>query len=322
MTNMTLSFRPRIFAAVLLCLSAASVLAAQPESDLVIAESARARLTLADYDAELAKLPAASRAEFALSQTRLRQYLDNLYIVRALAADARAEGLDKDPVLSRQIAMAVDKLLAQAQVERIEAAAAVAFDKSEEKYSARAREMYDVNRSRYAVAERVKAAHILVMFRNGNKDAAREKTEAIRARLAAGADFAKVARETSDDPSVATNGGELGWFEAKQMDPAFAAAAFAMTSKGEISAPVLSSFGYHLILFEDKRPAGFRSFDEVKPELIAELKTKALVDAKAESTRRIFSDPTLKVDTELIDRLNVEAVEKANASKAAAKAKP
>ena len=85
---------------------------------------------------------------------------------------------------------------------------------------------------------------------------------------------------------------------------------------------MLSSFGYHLILFEDKRPAGFRSFDEVKPELMAELKTKALVDAKAESTRRIFSDPTLKVDTELIDRLNVEAVEKANASKAAAKAKP
>jgi peptidyl-prolyl cis-trans isomerase C len=314
--------RLRIFTTVLLWLSAAGALAAQSEADPVIAESARARLTLADYDAELAKLPAASRDEFALSQTRLRQYLDNLYIVRALAADARAEGLDKDPVLSRQIAMAVDKLLAQAQVDRIEVAAAAAFDKSEEKYAARAREIYDVNRSRYAVAERVKAAHILLMFKDGNKDAARAKAEAIRARLAAGADFGKVAREASDDPTAAMNGGELGWFDAKQMDPAFAAAAFAMTTKGEISAPVLSSFGYHLILLEDKRPAGFRSFDEVKPELMADLKSKALADAKAESTRRIFSDPTLKVDAELIDRLNVEAVDKANAAKAAAKAKP
>jgi peptidyl-prolyl cis-trans isomerase C len=322
MTDSTMTFRPRIFAAALLCLSAAGAFGAQPESDPVIAESARARLTLADYDAELAKLPAASRNEFAVSQTRLRQYLDNLYVARALAADARAEGVDKDPLLSRQIAMAVDKLLAQAQVERIEAAAAAAFDKSEEKYAARAREMYDVSRSRYAVAERVKAAHILVMVGKGDKAAARAKAEAIRARLAAGADFAKVARETSDDPSVAMNGGELGWFEAKQMDPEFAAAAFAMTTKGEVSAPVLSSFGYHLILFEDRRPAGFRSFDEVKPELMAELKTKAVAEAKTESTRRIFSDPTLKVDVELIDRINVDAVAKANAAKAAAPGKP
>jgi peptidyl-prolyl cis-trans isomerase C len=318
----TLKSRLRIFAAALLCLSAAGALAAQSEADPVIAESARARLTLADYDAELAKLPAASRNEFALSLTRLRQYLDNLYIARALAADARAEGLDKDPLLSRQIAMAVDKLLSQAQVDRIEAAAAAAFDKSEDKYAARAREIYDTSRARYAVAERVKAAHILVMVGKGDKDAARVKAEAIRARIATAADFGKVAREASDDPTAAMNGGELGWFEARQMDPAFAAAAFAMKNNGEISAPVLSSFGYHLILLEDRRPAGIRSFDEVKPEIMGELKAKALADAKAESTRRIFTDPTLKVDAELINLINTDAVAKASAAKAATPSKP
>jgi peptidyl-prolyl cis-trans isomerase C len=312
----------QLFAAALISLCATAALAAQPEPELVIAESARAKLTLADYDAELAKLPAASRIEFALNQTRLKQYLDNLYVVRALAADARAEGLDKDPVLSRQIAMAIDKLLAQAQVERIEAAAAVAFDKSAERNALRAREIYDTGRSRYTVAERVKAAHILVMVRDGNKDAALARATGIRARLAAGADFAQVAREASDDPLAARNGGELGYFEAKAMDPAFATAAFAMTNKGEISAPVQSSFGYHIILFEDRKPAGFRSFDEVKPELMAELRTKAIADAKADATRRIFADPTLKVDAELIDRLNAEAVAKSNAAKPAIAGKP
>jgi hypothetical protein len=114
---------------------------------------------------------------------RLKQYLDNLFIARSLAADARAGGLDKDPVLARQIAMAVDKLLAQAQVDRIEASAAAAFDQSAEKYTARARELYDVNRSRYAVPERVKAAHILVKINDGDKAAALAKATEIRARL-------------------------------------------------------------------------------------------------------------------------------------------
>jgi parvulin-like peptidyl-prolyl isomerase len=160
------------------------------------------------------------------------------------------------------------------------------------------------------------------MVGKGDKDAARVKAEAIRARIATAADFGKVAREASDDPTAAINGGELGWFEARQMDPAFAAAAFAMKNNGEISAPVLSSFGYHLILLEDRRPAGFRSFDEVKPEIMGELKAKALADAKAESTRRIFTDPTLKVDAELINLINTDAVAKASAAKAAAPARP
>ena len=121
---------PRQLAVALTALVVGSTQARALEPTDVIAESARARLTVADYEAELAKLPADSRKEFAASALRLKQYLDNLYIARVLAADARAEGLDKDPVLARQIATQVDKLLAQAQVERIEAAAAAEFDKS------------------------------------------------------------------------------------------------------------------------------------------------------------------------------------------------
>jgi len=298
----------RTSALALFALSVAGVHAAGLEADAVIAESARAKLTLADYEAEVAKLAPSLRAEVAVNQVRLKQYLDNLYIARALAADARAGGLDKDPVLARQIAMAVDKLLAQAQVDRVEAAAATEFDQSAEKYTARARELYDVNRTKYAVPERVKAAHILVKIKDGDKAAALAKATAIRARLEVGADFAKVARESSDDPTVSKNSGELGYFVAKSMDPAFAAAAFAMTKPGEISAPVLTSFGYHVILFQGRRPAGMRTFDEAKPELMAELKAKAVAEAKAEATRRIFSDPTLKVDVELIDRIHAEGV--------------
>jgi peptidyl-prolyl cis-trans isomerase C len=313
---------PRLLAVALTALLVVSTHTLGLEPTEVIAESSRTRLTLADYEAEIAKLPADSRKEFAASALRLKQYLDNLYIARVLAADARAEGLDKDPVLARQIATQVDKLLAQAQVERIEAAAAADFDKSADKYAKRVRELYDVSRAKYSVPEQVRAAHILVKVKDGNRDAALAKATEIRAKAAGGAEFARLAREYSDDPTAATNGGELGFFEAKAMDPAFSSAAFAMMRKGEISAPVLSKFGYHIILFEDRRPARVRSFEEVKPELMAEQKKQALADTRAEATRKIFSDPTLKVNTELIDRLNAEAAARSDNAKAPAPVKP
>jgi peptidyl-prolyl cis-trans isomerase C len=304
----------------LLAIVGSPVFGAALDPSEVIAESARARLTIGDYQAEVAKLPATLRAEFAANPLRLRQYLDNLYMLRVLAADARAQGLEKDPVLARQIALQVDRMLAQARVDRIEAAAAADFDRNGESYVARARELYLVNRDQYAIPERVRAAHILIKVVDGNRDAALRKAETIRAQaLAPGADFAKLAREFSDDPKAATNGGELGYFAASAMDPAFAAAAFALQKPGDISAPVLSKFGYHIIRLEDRRPATIRTFDEMKSELLAQLRKKAVDDARAAAQRQIFSDPTLKVNAALIEQINSEAAA-ASASETAAHA--
>lgn len=279
----------------------------------VIAESARAKVTVADYEAEIDKLPAVSRAEFAANKLRLTQFLDTLYTSRVLAADARASGLDRDPLLARQIAIQVDRLLAAARYAQLEAAAGAQFDKSIDQYTARAREIYAATRAKYAVPEQVRAAHILVKIKDGNTEAARKRAEEARAKALAGADFATLAREYSDDPSVARNGGELGFFEMKTMDAAFAAAAFAMTKKGELSLPVKSSFGYHIILFEDRRPAGSKTFDEAKAEILADLRRRAVDDARGAAVRDVFSDPTLKVNNALIDQINIEG---ANATEA------
>ena len=272
----------------------------------VIAESARAKVTMADYEAEIDKLPPVSRAEFAANKLRLTQFLDTLYTSRVLAADARASGLDKDPLLARQIAIQVDRLLAAARYAQLEAAAGAQFDKSIDQYTPRAREIYAATRSKYAVPEQVRVAHILVKIKDGNADAALKRAGEARAKALAGADFATLAREYSDDPSVARNGGELGFFEMKTMDAAFAAAAFAMTKKGELSQPVKSSFGYHIILFEDRRPAATKTFDEAKGEILSDLRKRAVDDARGAAVRDVFSDPTLKVNNALIDQINIE----------------
>ena len=87
-------------------------------------------------------------------------------------------------------------------------------------------------------------------------------------------------------------------------------AAFAMTKKGELSPPVKSAFGYHIILFEDRRPASIRPFDEVKPEIIADLRKRAIDESRAQAVRDVFADPTLKVDSALIDQIYIEGAAK------------
>ncbi|MEO8345757.1 MAG: peptidylprolyl isomerase [Betaproteobacteria bacterium] len=315
-----LSRRTRVIATLHLATFTSLMLANAParaiDPALVIAESARARVTIADYDAETDKLSPAARAEFAAQKLRLTQFLDTLYTTRVLAADARATGLDKDPVLSRQIAIQVDRMLATARYAQLEAAASAQFDKDIEKYTTRARELYVTNKSKYATPEQVRAAHILIYIKEGKSDEARAKAESLRAKALAGADFTTLARENSDDASVSRNGGELGFFEMTAMDPAFSAKAFSMTKKGEISEPVKSAFGWHIILFEDRRPAAIKPFDEAKVEILADMRKRVKDDARSAAVRDVFSDPTLKVDNALIDQISIEGAAKSDALRA------
>ncbi len=104
----------------------------------------------------------------------------------------------------------------------------------------------------------VRASHILIKVAPDAlpKDtlSAYNKAMKVRERLVKGGDFSALARETSDDPSAKENGGDLGYFTGLQMVYPFESAAFT-TKNGEISMPVRTSFGYHIIKVVDKRPA-------------------------------------------------------------------
>lgn len=111
------------------------------------------------------------------------------------------------------------------------------------------------NETRYDQPEQVKAQHILVDSEAQAKD--------IKRQLDGGADFAALAKKYSLDTSNKDQGGELGWFPRGQMDPAFETAAFALKA-GQISDPVQSSFGWHIIRLEDRRAAVKAKFEDVK----------------------------------------------------------
>lgn len=125
--------------------------------------------------------------------------------------------------------------------------------------------------------EELKASHILFSATTESQFAdALKKAQDLRAKLVAGGDFAKAADANTEDPSGKGHGGDLGWFAPRTMDKAFADAAQAL-KPGEISQPVRSQHGIHLIRLEGRR---VKPFDDVKEELRAQI-TRETVAARA-----------------------------------------
>ena len=131
------------------------------------------------------------------------------------------------------------------------------------------RTFYEEQKANFGTPERRKLSHILIPVDTAKPEsdqAALEKIDAIRERLNKGEDFATVAKETSGDPVSARVGGDLGFMNKDAIEPNFAKAALVL-KQGEVSAPVKTSFGYHLIKVTEFVPSQYKPFDEVKDEL-------------------------------------------------------
>ncbi|HMA17256.1 MAG TPA: peptidyl-prolyl cis-trans isomerase, partial [Thermoanaerobaculia bacterium] len=133
---------------------------------------------------------------------------------------------------------------------------------------------YESKKSSYAVPEQVSASHILVAVdpkAGPEADAkAKAKAEALTARAKAGEDFAKLAKENTDDPTGKENGGQLPPFGRGAMVPEFEQPAFDM-KPGEIRGPIKTSFGYHVIKVAAKTSATTRSLEEVRSSIAGDL---------------------------------------------------
>ena len=118
--------------------------------------------------------------------------------------------------------------------------------------------LYDEAIKQVKAEEEVHARHILVV--------SEDEAKAILAQLKGGADFVALAKEKSKDPGSAESGGDLGYFTKEQMVPEFAEVAFKL-GKGQLSDPVKTQFGWHVIKVEDKRIRPTPTFEQVKPQI-------------------------------------------------------
>ncbi len=135
------------------------------------------------------------------------------------------------------------------------------------------REFYKARSQQFSVPEERKVRHILFTIPEGadeaEVEAVRAKAEAALKRIREGESFAELARQVSEDPGSAEVGGDLGFISAGVMEPDFEQAAFAL-KEGEVSEPVLTSFGFHLIKVDEIRAGKVKPFESVRDELLKE----------------------------------------------------
>ncbi|HEY7392611.1 MAG TPA: peptidylprolyl isomerase [Bryobacteraceae bacterium] len=227
--------------------------------DKVVITAGDMKLTAREFNQIIDSLPEQYRA--AARGPGRREFGQNLMNVMLLAQEGKNRKLDQSPEYKTQAQFQAENLLAQRTFNQI--AESIKVD------DAQVRAYYDAHIKDY---EQVRARHILIRAAGspapaqaGQKELtdaeALAKAQEIRKKLVDGADFAQLASTESDDAGSKARGGDLNFFKHGQMVAPFEQAAFSM-KVGEISQPIKTQFGYHIIKVE-----GRKSFEDFKPEI-------------------------------------------------------
>lgn len=189
-----------------------------------------------------------------------KELLDELVTQKVVYQNAIKEKLDKDPKIAKELEQMRTRILLSAAVRKAMSDVKITDQELHAEYDKLKQGMDSTE---------YKASHILV------KDEAQAKK--IIAQLDKGADFADLAKKYSTDPS-AKKGGELGWFNTKQMVPQFSQALSQLEKGSYTKEPVKTRFGWHVIKLEDKRQAEPPAFDDIKARLERMLKQQKVRD--------------------------------------------
>ncbi len=236
-------------------------LAAAPASAKVLATVNGKEIT--DEDVKIAADDLGSSLPPQLDGKARESYVLDFLIDGVLVAQkAQADKLDQTPDFAKKLAYYREKLLMEILLGQVAKSAVT---------DAALKATYDEAAKAQKPETEIHARHILVPTDDDAKAALK--------RIKAGEDFAKVAKEVSKDPG--SEGGDLGWFTKDRMVPEFADAAFKL-EPGQISEPVKSPFGWHIIKIEGKRQKTFPSFDEVKDQVTRYVAQKAQGELVAE----------------------------------------
>lgn len=242
-----------------------------PTADTVVARVNGEEITLGHMIIARASLP--QQYQQLPPEVLYEGILDQL-VQQNLLKQAFGDGVPKRVML--QLENERRSLLAAEMIEEIMGAAAT----DEAIQSA-----YDAQYAGGLGGDEFNASHILV--------ATEDEAKAIRADLDGGADFAETAKAKSTGPS-GPNGGELGWFAAGAMVPEFEAAVVAL-EKGQISDPVQTQFGWHVIVLNDKRKAEAPELDAVRGEITMQVQRDA-VDARVEALTKTGEVELIELD--------------------------
>jgi len=263
--------------AVLACASARAANA----PDTVLAKRGDVVITQADWDAELLRIPAKDRADFAANQRRNYTLLERMLTTRELALEAKQKKLDTDPATRTRIRQEEDRILAAALIATAEDAAARDFELRQPVFERRARELYDVDKRKYSSPETVMITALFFSAAKDGAEGAERRAQATLAKIKSGADIGDLAATLSDDPTTREIRGRKGPLAQTDLDVSLARRVFALKNKGDVSDVIATREGDWIVRLDDRQASVPRPFDEVKGAILSDLKQQQIEAARA-----------------------------------------
>jgi parvulin-like peptidyl-prolyl isomerase len=264
--------------------------------DKVLASNSRAAVTYEDFEAELSRIPQRDQFEFLMDRQRLAQLIDNILLNKTLAIEARELKVDQDPKVQAEIRNQVDKVLAKYRGQHLQR------NTPKADYNLRAREIYLSDPGRFTRPAKYHLWHVLVSTNGRTAEDAQKRAAELHKQVLAGADLAKLAVESSDDPTAKTNKGDLEDTDLTGFDPKFAETVRPLKT-GDVTAPFLTRFGWHVAKVLKYTPPLKESFDVHKIDLVHEAETKHLLTAWDNHLKKTRNDPKLFVDVDALEMI-------------------
>ncbi len=260
-------------------------------------------LTKEDWREVVRILSPATRRQLLASEANLREMALDVHSDAVLAKRAAAEGLERDPMVRARLAKARRDILAAAYMDKV--VASIEWPD----FSVLSRQRYEADKEKFRIPQKRKVAHILVRPKPKNCPCDDRDPEQIlkeiRAKIEQGADFSQLASEYSADKATAAKGGLLDlWIEPddERLVPAFAHAVFTLKKPGDVSEPVKTRYGWHIIKLLEIQPSRQQSYEEVKDRILRQLRAEYRDSQLEELRSETYPDPDA-IDYEALRKL-------------------
>lgn len=223
----------------------------QADKNQVVAQVGEIQITLKDLKEAIELRPPEERELYRVNKALLDKFVEDWVYMELLYQEAKKKNIDKDPEFQAKLEQQKKILMAQELIKRDFLPKLKVSDKE-------IREYYDKNKEYYKLPKRYKVSHIQVKEER--------EIKAVQERLSKGEPFEKLAKEVSIDKERAKEGGSLGYLEEGKMPPEFEKVLKRM-KPGQISEPVKTPFGWHILRLEEVKEPSYIEFDTLKESI-------------------------------------------------------
>lgn len=230
-------------------------------------------VTTTDIEADAASLASVDRYHALSAPPKIQAVAHGLLVRAVMAEQAKQQGLDQSAQAQARLNQARNRVLMDLLIEHT-AQTKVPSEADLLKY---AQTEYKLDPDRFKAPAQKKISHILIA---GDSPEAKTTIENIHRKLTANADFAELAFTESQDQTSAAQYGSIGYIGKGQTVPAFEEQVEALKSIGDYTQPFQTPFGWHIARLDEQRDAGVLPFDDIKADLMAEGRYKALADLR------------------------------------------